>query len=189
MTDKQETVADIVAEMRRIYPPGPLCEKTVDGQFVHDEMHWLADRIEAAVEEERRILVADAENAKDARNRMGIKLRQEFADKCKECAAKVGNAAKLREALDKIGNILLYMKECSGNEQTARYATEALGIMHAALAAPPRNCDRFANWMEAWDVFLQKYPQAKKYGPWEGIWGGRFLHWLFAPAAQEGGEA
>lgn len=47
---------------------------------------------------------------------------------------------------------------------------------------PARNCDRFSNWMEAWDVFLQKYPQAKKYGPWEGIWGGRFLHWLFAPA-------
>ena len=64
-------------------------------------------------------------------------LREELTSKA-DCR---GNAAKMREALDKIGNILLYMKECSGSEQTARYATESLDIMHAAIASPPRNCD------------------------------------------------
>lgn len=75
-------------------------------------------------------------------------------------SAPAGNAAKLREAMDKIGNILLYMKECSGSEQTARYATEALDIMHAALATPPRNCDRFESENDAWDEFMKtQYPQ------------------------------
>ena len=171
-----EKVADIVAEMRRIYPPGPLCEKTVDGQFVHDEMRWLADRIEAAAKrEELRWAKANGELAR----LLGCEKAQG------------GNATKLREALERIA-----ARAAIGGEFDAHaYLDEIRVIAESALSAPPRNCDRFATAAEA----VAAHKQAEQncppadcpecpyiVGRKSGVY--CFEAWLFAPAAQEGGD-
>jgi len=147
MTDRNETLADIVAEMRAF--DAKRGGRLYSWQIVEGFMRLLADRIEAAWKEERRILVADAENAKEARNRIGIKLRQEFADKCNECAAtqehfrevteKVGNAAKMREALESTEELLEHFAK-PGSILADAFAMH-MRDNRAALAAPPRNCD------------------------------------------------
>ena len=80
-----------------------------------------------------------------------------------------GNAAALREALEKI----------------ARWddgiGADISNIARAALAAPARNCDRFATANDAVKGYIAAHPHddepdASTYGSW-----------LFAPAA-EGGE-
>lgn len=97
--DGMETQAEIVAEMRT--PEVARCVAAMtDAGAVMRYLDAVADRIEAAAKRERIALVAEAEAAKDARNRMGLKLRMEFQEKCKNCPNV--NAAKIREALEAI---------------------------------------------------------------------------------------
>ena len=56
-----------------------------------------------------------------------------------EAAKKLKRIERLKNALDKVGNILLYMKENSGDAQTARYSQEALDIIHNAIAEEDSN--------------------------------------------------
>ena len=51
-----------------------------------------------------------------------------------EAVRKLKRIERLNNALDKVGNILLHMKEVSGDAQTARYSQEALDIIHNAIA-------------------------------------------------------
>ena len=48
------------------------------------------------------------------------------------------NTAKLREALLKANGVLI---EAAHHNLTEEYINECLALIHAALAAPPRNCD------------------------------------------------
>ena len=61
-----------------------------------------------------------------------------------DCPAPTGNAAAMREALNRVGNICLYVKENCAERDTARYMVEVIDNIEAALSAPPRNCDAFS---------------------------------------------
>jgi hypothetical protein len=50
-------------------------------------------------------------------------------------------SSKLREALDKIGNISAYVAENCNNADTAKYMNDIISIVQHALAEPLRNCD------------------------------------------------
>lgn len=56
-----------------------------------------------------------------------------------EAVRKLKRIERLKSALDKVGNILLYMKEASGDAQTARYSQEALDVIHNAIAEEDSN--------------------------------------------------
>lgn len=93
-----------------------------------------------------------------------------------------GNAAAMREALklcvDSMCEYCHMRPYCCGD---AASGCEALRVAKAALAAPARNCDRFAKWHEAWDAFVAEYGGPTDPGETEYYFG----VWLFAQA--EGG--
>lgn len=98
MSDRPETIEDIIREMRDL---GALDEKSVD--MIPRSLQALglrtyAARLEAVAKRELGALVAETETAKDARNRALVRLREEYAKKCKECKAKPGSAAAMRAA-------------------------------------------------------------------------------------------
>ena len=180
-----ETLDAILAEMRtyadRLDDAGVWPSPT--------DLRTLADRIEAAAERER----------EETRQLAAIAESDESFARCARCDrperdSAPGNAAAIREALDKAESVLLVgARFATDNAFTDADAREnlrdvdwdgALAKIAAALAAPARNCDRFENWMQAWDGYLAKYPDARQEMPFEI---GRFHAWLFAPA--KGGDA
>lgn len=165
-----ETVADIVAAMR---------QNLEKRRYYGTAFHLYADRIEAASKRER-------ENA----------AKTAMMAKCEICAkigpAVVGNAAALRDALE----AMVAFWDIHGGAYSVRVfpvrdnpeevEAERVSVMargKAALAAPPRNCDRFATLKDAQEAFfpchLPCYTQTRV---------GAFLDWLFAPAAPKGGD-
>ena len=106
MSNKQETIADIVADMR-------LGVKDWKGERL-GVFDCFADRIEAAAKREH--------------------------EATREKSSQVGNAAKMREALsDACYAMFNFLKTQNGGyEEMAK----ALDKAKAALAVPPRNCDR-----------------------------------------------
>lgn len=48
---------------------------------------------------------------------------------------------KLREALNKIGNISAFVAENCGNADTAKYMNDIISIVQETLAEPLKNCD------------------------------------------------
>lgn len=135
MSEQNETVADIVADMRKAVAPFRIGEDELTHILCAGEVELFAARIEAAAKRERIALVAEAEAAKDARNRMGVRLRLEFAEKCKACLN--GNAAKLRDALEYISS----RAEVGKHFDPPAELDAVVDAARAALAAPPRNCD------------------------------------------------
>ena len=90
----------------------------------------------------------------------------------------VGNAAKLREALDDI--IELINKWRTDNVMEHWQYSQLFDIADAALAAPPRNCDRFKTKEEAATAFAN---EKKQWIPQQVLWElAPWLDWLFAPA-------
>ena len=99
-----------------------------------------------------------------------------------------GDCAKLREALDEIR-----VAAMSDYEWDADYLIEKC---NAALAAPPRNCERYATVDEAMDDFADEALIEQ----WNALKAGKdrdmlaeelfvFTRWLFAPATEkEGGN-
>lgn len=128
-----ETLADIAREMRTYF------QAKKRGNPEHMPLHQVlsdwADRIEAAAKRERGALVAEAEAAKDARNRVAVRLREEYAEKCRECKAKSGNAAAMREAIVIIRDMLIN----GGHDPQCR--AKIVTICNTVLSTPPRNCD------------------------------------------------
>ena len=64
----------------------------------------------------------------------------------REKSSQVGNAAAMREALEKSDAALTLIAKSAwffdANFRETREVMEAVEAIHAALAAPPRNCDR-----------------------------------------------
>ena len=123
--EKQETIADIVAEMR-------LGVKDWKGERL-GVFDCFADRIEAAAKRERE---AGAEAAQVC-GEIGEMIGREAT---REKSSQVSNAAKMREALsDACYAMFNFLKTQNGGyEEMAK----ALDKAKAALAEPPRNCDR-----------------------------------------------
>lgn len=130
-----ETVADILRKMRE----GKLSATTVcencgsefEQRFKFD---GLADRIEAAYK--REVGVAKTETTTADATVESVTTCNGLQDSCKQSLQ--GNAAKLREAL----------KEIEGYAWV-HGLWEIEPIAKAALAAPPRNCDKCKNADEA----------------------------------------
>lgn len=134
MTTNNETIAEIVSDMR-VYAKN----SKVNGGEV-DVWNWLAnyaDRIEAAHKRERK---AGAEAAQIC-GEIGEMIGREAAGRqpVTDCN-RLGNTAKMREALsDACYAMFNFLKTQNGGyEEMAK----ALDKAKAALAAPPRNCDR-----------------------------------------------
>ena len=112
--EKQETIADIVREMRGIkggqHTNGGLSYERWRArcQFADD----YADRIEAAAKRER--------------------------DSTREKSSQVGNAAKMREALERIRRELIYD---SCRNPITEFHDIVCEVSYSALVAPPRNYD------------------------------------------------
>ncbi len=105
-----------------------------------------------------------------------------------------GDCAKLREALDESRRIALSLGGCRLNDYWK--LNEIVRVCEAALAAPPRNCDRFATVDEArkaHEAICEKYGKChngcplnneEHYSAFDC-----FEAWLFATATEKEGGA
>ena len=120
-----ERIADIVAEMRRAYKHDGVTGSVIVPKFL---MLEFADRIEAA---HRREIHAEYINT--------VSDMQKIVH--------VGNAARLREALEPMPSLLEWLVVNAmplGIEDMVPKLRERLKLAKDALDAPQRNCDRFA---------------------------------------------
>ena len=128
---RQKTIADIVAWLRR--------SRDGEKNYITLERDEIADCIEAAHKREIIEAVKPIEaNYEYALEQLAAKDAEIKATR--EKSSHVGNAAKMREALEQIHELL----SIGGNPDTAmciRYEA-AYQIAAEALSAPPRNCDR-----------------------------------------------
>lgn len=170
-----ETLADIAREMREYDNTPPPKRAWMD----------LADRIEAASEREKVEAVTIA--ATKAVNLTDEKWRRD-----------AGNAAALREALELcVREMCAYCRAEAAMTMPGKecfYGCEALRVAKSALAAPPRNCDRYRTEKEAEAAFDRFCAKARdgECKPWEcplKSTGGKYCYvaWLLA-TAEEGGE-
>lgn len=195
MNEKQETVADIVAEMR-IFKCRNL--ETGELELCNSIANYLADRIEAA--HKREIESITPKPDPDWKNICAKCMEGEIEPKhCEyygepngcsspiygkhptaEKTSVVGNSAKMREALlevtRQIEPIVKYMHPNKAEHiglTTVFAACEPIyKIAKAALAAPPRNCDRFNTLEDALAGWREVSPAES----------GPFDNWLFAEA-------
>ena len=127
--ERQETIADIVAEMRNESHAGD--ESCLE--WVGAKIRGYADRIEAAAKRERE---AGAEAAQIC-GEIGEMIGREAT---REKSSRVGNSAKMREALsDACYAMFNFLKTQNGGYGEM---AKALDKAKATLAEPPRNCDR-----------------------------------------------
>lgn len=126
MASENETVADIIAEMRR----GTKLQGYWRSSDLNEILIYNADRIEAAWNRER----AEIEQSALSCGALVERSRRK----------PVGNSAAMREALMRIKHLFRDINLC---EDTL--GNEAYAIADAALSAPPRNCDRFKTREEA----------------------------------------
>lgn len=94
-----------------------------------------------------------------------------------------GNAAAMREALVSVQNWCINKLGCSSIQVTVE---GLLGIVNAALAAPPRNCDRFADAMDMFHAYREMLKS--RYGSSANPNWVSLGKWLLAPAAERKGE-
>ena len=124
----QETIADIVAEMRNEGHAGD--ESCLE--WVGAKIRGYADRIEAAAKRERE---AGAEAAQVC-GEIGEMIGREAT---REESSQVGNSAKMREALsDACYAMFNFLKTQNGGYGEM---AKALDKAKSALAEPTRNCD------------------------------------------------
>ena len=130
MSNKQETIEDIVADIRAQNQGLPEDDYALS-PLVCDLLN-LADRIEAAARRERE----DGAEAAQICGEIGEMIGREAT---REKSSLVGNSAKMRDALsDACYAIFNFLKTQNGGyEEMAK----ALDKAKAALAEPPRNCD------------------------------------------------
>ena len=155
MSDKRETVADIVAEMR----------SGLNKSWHDIDREWarsLPDRIEAAEEVELRQAMAHGQSHAE----------KVAAANCRDCVLRDSNPAAMREALVRLQPLAHVVWNGGGAEDVIAEIAEMVDIIDAALAAPPRNCDKFLSFEEALAAWRETSPYVS----------GCFDEWLFAPA-------
>ena len=150
MSDRPETIEDIIREMRDLGALDEQCGDMIPRSLQALGLRTYAERLEAARKRD------------------------------------TGNAAALRRALEDTEELL----EHFAKPGTILHSAFFLHMLdnRAALAAPPRNCDRFKAADEArkafWDTHETIWDAFKNRGGTELFY--EVLDWLFAPA--EGGE-
>lgn len=180
---KQETLADIVSEMRR-------AKERCNGAtalFSAWLDEWTA-RIEAAWKRDAAIHAMTVE----ANGRLREHL--EIAIENNKCTA-IGNAAAMREACQKMRDLLMLR----GDGKVRCVLTwdefnESQKMLRAALSAPPRNCDvgtaeeqrvRFEAWCEKQP---ERYCKACAECPTQRYAINCFCKWAQMPYNEEGGD-
>ncbi len=112
-----------------------------------------------------------------------------MSDTPETIAAAHGNAAVLREALNRVGHLANDLRNITERDTEVRAdVNEIVDVCRAALAAPPRNCDRFKTLDEAREAFqdLRGHKILADVELWDSMdEAGALVRWLFAPA--EGG--
>lgn len=183
MASENETVMAVCAEWRACIEaadPSVWNDERIAGLVKTTKEQQLAylDRIEAARERERTEIEANA---------LAIGGIVEASRHTP------GNAAAMREALETIHDKVNGLDEECGVDPV-----EIRDIARAALAAPARNCDRFADETDAQIAFLNEVwlisvdretmLALDKYENWSDGMRTRYGRWLLAPAAERKGE-
>ena len=180
MADKHETIADIAAEKRH---------RAADIRAhlsVVPIRKW--DQIAEAEELEAdaaRIAAANAREVEHALDHATHHAEKVAAGNCRDCVLRDsnGDAAKLREAVKAVVDVGYphnFQKEAPHIREYCYDITRAINKCFAALVAPPRNCDRYADYQTACKAWMEtKKPYAHKPDGYD------FAVWLFAKA--EGG--
>ena len=153
----QETIADIVADIRAQNQGLP--EDSYALSPLVCDLLSLADRIEAAAKRERE---AGAEAAQVC-GEIGEMIGREAT---REKSSQVGNTSKMREALsDACYAMFNFLKTQNGGYGEM---AKALDKAKAALAVPPRNCDRpeCATTKSAQDVWRKEDGGKTAYYEW-----------------------
>lgn len=137
MTDTHETITDIIAEKRRRAAAieRDCAEKMKRGEMISDcyarelvaDIRRDADRLEAALK--RETVEVSTRAAAFAINKTNEEWHQ-----------KLGNAAKLREALKATLDLFWDIHNLNRSPQSNQ-AYAVIRQIKAALSAPPRNCD------------------------------------------------
>ena len=96
-----------------------------------------------------------------------------------------GNYAKLREALTKVSEWMAHRIATGGFEASATFPTMLEDVVLPALAAPPRNCDRFGGDI---DKLREACARERGLNPEEDF-PDVFPDWLLAPATEQEGGA
>ena len=112
------------------------------------------------------------------------------------------NAAAMREALERVlaaykSGAIHTCAECYRDEWDDELG-DLKDAVEAALAAPPRNCDRFADELDAqlaflndvWLISVDKNTMLEKdkFENWTEQMKTRYGRWLFAPMKENGGN-
>ena len=129
---RQETIEDILRDMHYC------AEKNSAWCCTTVEFETFADRIEAAAKRERE---AGAEVAQICGEICEMVGREEVKNHSVTNCNRLGNAAKMREALE---NIAEYAKAAACHTEDAHllgYLNQIAMFAEDALSAPPRNCD------------------------------------------------
>ena len=148
MAEPQETIADIIAEMRDL---GKLDEKSTDKiprTLMGLGLRTYADRLDAARKREIDVLkqrcaelnaevAAKDEVIKRLNDAISEEQRRKMATT--ENPSAVGDCAKLRKAALRQKELLQTIY--SRGSVDRRELCVGMGLIDAALAAPPRNCD------------------------------------------------
>ena len=198
--ERQDTVEDIVAEMRDEAARADM-EQYYTLDDAAESMREYAIRLEAAWKRQEQ---AHLDQIRDAMNMWGHeKYIAEHAQKPTVC-----NAAVMREALATLrkrfdNNTMAYQDryfKFSGwhwrkkAAEAARWRDVFLELREmcdSALAAPARNCDLYPDRNEASKVFQEtvlterERERAKKYPLAVMDW---FIDWLLAPATEKGAD-
>jgi len=191
-----ETIADIIAEKRR------------DAQYIRNNLSTVPVRrldqlaeIRSLADEADRLEAAHKREVRETEDlfRKSLKKQEDTLRDQYEALVGFSNIARLREALRLcMGAMCKYCREdakARGLPMECVNGCEALLMAKAALAAPPRNCDRFATVDEArkaHEAICEEYVKChngcplnneEHYSAFDC-----FEAWLFAPATvTEGG--
>ncbi len=94
---------------------------------------------------------------------------------------------KLRESMVQVKEIArtIYSTSETGSPHED-LAEKIVELAHAALAEPPKNCDRFASAEEAWDAYDEWVESYRAQGKTEPF---NEFGWLFAKATEKEGGA
>ena len=171
MASENETVADIVADMRNESHAGDASCL----EWVGAKIRGYADRIEAAKHHFREAtkMISDYKNL-----------------------LHLGNAAKMREAFLRILGTAEHLQTRFAIPKLAsEEISELKQIAESALSAPPRNCDRFADELDAqieflnavWLIYVTKDTMLEedKFENWTEEMKSKYAKWLYAEAKGE----
>ena len=163
--ERQETIADIVADIRaqnQGLPEDGYALSPLAGDLLS-----IADRIEAAAKRERESGAEAAQVCGEIGEMIGREAARRSDERTAEKSSAVGNAAAMREAL------LVVKRLFDGRLMWQPDIRKAHEAVDAALAKPPRNCDR---------------PECATTNAAQDVWrkedGGKtaYYEWLFAEA-------